>query len=197
MSKSPKKNNLKTWVLVSIVLLVTFSVYRSNKNRLVVEPSPSAVPITTCKNYTNSEYSFSFQCPQYTNLQVFESDGSDGNSVRGAERKIFVGLPNSDHIYLELFIYRSDLTPELWWNRVGVNKYSKSSITSTSLGNVNGEKSFSIKLTEHHSEYDVELSLNVLARNGIIYLLENSTSDTEQLKTSKEIISTFSLNKSQ
>lgn len=179
-----KKNNFKhILILVSIILGVfVYLVYRnnfsSNDNKW--------------KTYINSEFGFYLKYPNSISLQIFENDGTNGNSIRGAEREISVAIPNSGQFYLTLFVYKSDLPASNWWRETGMKKYQNVSVTKSLVSQVAGQNALTMDIVENWDEDEYRIfNIKIISHQGKIYLFQFSVYDEEMLIISDQILSTF------
>ena len=149
-----------------------------------------------CNEYINSEFGFYLKCPNSISLQIFENDGTNGNSVREAEREISVARPNSDRFYLTLFVYKSDLSASNWWRETGMKKYRNVSVTKSSTSQIAGQNALIMDIVESLDEDEYSIfNIKIVSYQGRIYLFQFSVYDEEQLTIGDQILSTFKFTK--
>lgn len=86
-----------------------------------IRVTPMPLSTENWKTYYIQDLGLSFLYP--THLEV-ASDIRNSTAL-AADREYWVAWPNSDSVYLRLFVYRSDLAPIEWWTSVGKDKFER------------------------------------------------------------------------
>ncbi len=168
-----------------------------------ISPPNSITPTTEITNsYSNPLFGISFDFdPNYGVM-----DNINDSSALKADRELWVAVPGSDQLILELYVYQNQgYGPEDWWKNVGLLKFNKlqedyyasSSPTSSPLpsptfnqetGNLAGKSALifkgSINAPQREGENKITL---VLYRNQIYMFVQQK----DVYERSNKILSTL------
>lgn len=171
---------------------------------------PTTEQETYCKEYLNSEFGFSFNCPGASNLQIFEWKKNGDKYIYGAESEVLAALPNSDHIYMEIFIYKSSLSPDEWWKKIGLSifeeNYDKVVIDNSSASIIDNQPAIKLmgrKWDEQGEpcvkDYPCAINMQIVSKNGWVYMIFQPggnlayqfPSEKEKVEIGEQLLSSF------